>query len=95
MVSIACSVGFRYAKLVLSIPVLILLLIVNLWLLHIYLRVLRVTSMRFCISVHHSSLAVIWSHAPLISGSCHYGSLRVFFIFSMNFALTTYSSVLV
>lgn len=51
MASIACSVGFRYAKLILNIPVKILLPTVNLWLLHISPRALRITSMRVCVSV--------------------------------------------
>lgn len=62
MVRIASSVGFRYAKLVLNIPVLILLLPVNLCFLHISPRALRITSMRVCVSIHRSSLAASWSH---------------------------------
>lgn len=72
MVSIACSMGLKYAKLVLSIPVLILL-IVSRWPWHISLGVLRITSMRVCVGLHHSSLlAVSCNHAPVISRSGRY-----------------------
>lgn len=73
MVSIACSMDLRYAKLVLSIHVLILLLIVSLWPWHISLGILRIISMRVCINLCHSSLlAVSCNHAPVISRSGHY-----------------------
>lgn len=88
-----CLFSGLQVRQILNIPVLILLLTVNLWLLHISPRVLRITSVTICNSVFHSSLAVNWSHVPLMSRSGHYWSLHVFFIFSMNFALTTYSSV--
>lgn len=71
MVSIACSMGLKYAKLVLNIPVSVLL-IVSLWPWHISPRVLRIISLRNCAGLHHSSLLAVSCNPFPVSRSGRY-----------------------
>jgi len=61
-----CQVSSQYSCV-------ILLLVVSLWPWHISLGVLRITSVRVCSGLRHSSLlAVSCNHAPVISRSGYY-----------------------